>query len=73
MLLLAHFAQPRLIALFVLALAGCTTPVLQPSVEVPGLSPPPASDAEPEVAWWESYGDPVLSDLSAAPRARTAT
>ena len=47
-----------------LALFGCATPVLQPSVDVPGrFAAAPASDSEPEVAWWESYGDPVLSDL----------
>ena len=64
MLLLARFAQLRLIALFVLALAGCSTPVLQPSVEVPGqFASTPASDVEPEVVWWQSYGDPVLSGL----------
>ena len=28
-----------------------------------GSRPRPASDSEPEVAWWESYRDPVLSDL----------
>jgi NodT family efflux transporter outer membrane factor (OMF) lipoprotein len=48
----------------VLWLAGCTTPVLQSSVQVPsGYAAAPRADAEPEVAWWESYGDPVLSDL----------
>jgi NodT family efflux transporter outer membrane factor (OMF) lipoprotein len=52
--------------LFTLAivLGGCATPRLEPSVEVPGRfaqAPPPAD--EPEVAWWESYGDPVLSSL----------
>lgn len=64
MLLLARFAQLRLTALFVLALAGCSTPVLQPSVEVPGqFASAAASDMELEAAWWESYGDPVLSEL----------
>lgn len=47
-----------------LALAGCATPVVQPSVEVPGhFAQASPSAVEPEVAWWESYGDPVLSDL----------
>ena len=47
-----------------LALAGCATPVVQPSVEVPGHFAQASPYAvEPEVAWWESYGDPVLSDL----------
>jgi len=46
------------------ALVGCATPVMQPSVDVPGrFAAAPASDSEPEVAWWDSYGDPVLSDL----------
>ena len=64
MLLLTRFTQLRLIALFVLALAGCNTPKLQPSVEVPGqFASTPASGVEPEVAWWQSYGDPVLSGL----------
>src|SRR5512139_3027638 len=51
-------------ALLALALAGCATPVVQPSVEVPDhfAQASPSAD-EPEVAWWESYGDPVLSDL----------
>jgi NodT family efflux transporter outer membrane factor (OMF) lipoprotein len=38
--------------------------VLKSSVEVPAqFAATPASEKEPEVAWWESYGDPVLSDL----------
>jgi multidrug efflux system outer membrane protein len=46
------------------ALAGCTTPVLQSSVEVPGrFAQGAAAEEEPQVAWWESYGDPVLTDL----------
>jgi multidrug efflux system outer membrane protein len=47
-----------------LALAGCSTPVLKSSVQVPGqYAASPAEQAEPEVAWWEKYGDPVLSEL----------
>jgi NodT family efflux transporter outer membrane factor (OMF) lipoprotein len=47
-----------------LALAGCSTPVLQPAVEVPGqFAMATEATAEPEIAWWESYGDPVLSGL----------
>ncbi|GAB3759799.1 efflux transporter outer membrane subunit [Ramlibacter monticola] len=47
-----------------LGLAGCATPNLHSSVDVPVrfAAPAEAQDA-PEVAWWESYGDPVLSDL----------
>jgi len=45
-------------------LAGCTTPVLHSTVQVPpGYAAADASQVEPEVAWWEAYGDPVLSDL----------
>jgi multidrug efflux system outer membrane protein len=44
-------------------LGGCATPRLEPSVEVPGqFAQANALKDEPEVAWWESYGDPVLSD-----------
>jgi NodT family efflux transporter outer membrane factor (OMF) lipoprotein len=47
-----------------LALASCATPVMQPSVDLPGrFAAAPASADEPETAWWDSYGDPVLSDL----------
>lgn len=47
-----------------LLLASCATPVMQPSIEVPGrFAAASASAEEPEAAWWDSYGDPVLSDL----------
>ena len=60
----ARGVAATLAALLTLALAGCATPVLQPSLDVPGrFATTPASDEEPEVAWWESFGDPVLSDL----------
>src|SRR5262252_6300399 len=53
-----------LIAGFALALAGCATPVLKPSLDLPDrFTAAPASDQEPDVAWWDSFGDPVLSDL----------
>ena len=61
--------RPRLLAVALAAalgawLAGCSTPVLHPSVEVPsGYAAAGPTAAEPEVAWWEAYGDPVLSDL----------
>jgi NodT family efflux transporter outer membrane factor (OMF) lipoprotein len=49
-----------------LAMTGCTTPRLQSTVDVPAqFSAAAATVVEPEVAWWESYGDPVLSDLIA--------
>jgi len=47
-----------------LVLAGCSTAVLAPKVDVPdrfaAAAPGPI---EPEAAWWDSYGDPVLADL----------
>jgi NodT family efflux transporter outer membrane factor (OMF) lipoprotein len=48
----------------VLALGGCATPFLQSEVDVPGrFAAAPQSEAAPDVAWWERFGDPVLSDL----------
>ncbi|WP_445400774.1 efflux transporter outer membrane subunit [Zobellella sp. An-6] len=47
-----------------LALTGCATPRLQSRVEVPAqFTSAQATLTEPEVAWWESYGDPVLTEL----------
>ena len=38
--------------------------MLQSTVDVPDqFAAAPASETEPEVAWWESYGDPVLTEL----------
>ena len=59
-------APMRLVAValpLTLWLAGCSTPILHPSVDVPGQYAAAPFQAESEVAWWESYGDPVLSDL----------
>ncbi len=37
---------------------------MQPSLDVPGrFAAAPTSNEEPEAAWWDSFGDPVLSDL----------
>src|SRR5208282_3867135 len=59
-----HHIAGRLAALFAFALVGCATPVMQSSLDVPGrFAAAPTSDSEPEVAWWDGYGDPVLSDL----------
>ena len=45
-------------------LAGCSTPFLKSTVDVPARFAAAAAPAEePETAWWEGYGDPVLSDL----------
>ncbi len=44
--------------------AACSTPVLKHSVDVPPkYAAVAASSDEPEAAWWESFGDPVLTDL----------
>jgi NodT family efflux transporter outer membrane factor (OMF) lipoprotein len=53
-----------LVAAAALALAGCSTPVVQPSLDVPkSFAAAPSAEEEPEVAWWASFGDPVLNDL----------
>ena len=57
-------AVVTLTASMVCALGGCATPALESSVEVPDqFAAATASQQEPEVAWWESFGDPVLSEL----------
>ena len=69
----ARVAAATLAAALGRALARCSTPVLKPSVEVAGkFAAAPADQNGPEVAWWEGYGDPVLSDLvrRAAPENR---
>jgi multidrug efflux system outer membrane protein len=48
----------------VTVVAGCATPNLESTVEVPGSYAMAAQAvAEPETNWWESYGDPVLTEL----------
>jgi len=45
-------------------LGGCATPELVSSVKVPyQFAAAPASDAAAEVAWWERFSDPTLSEL----------
>jgi NodT family efflux transporter outer membrane factor (OMF) lipoprotein len=51
-----------------LLLAGCSTPALHPAVDVPSRfaaapASAPASESAPEAAWWDSFHDPVLSEL----------
>jgi len=47
-----------------LSLAGCATPRAQSSVEIPAsFAAAVDAHAEPEIAWWDSFGDPVLSRL----------
>ena len=58
------FIPALIAAALAAALSACTTPVAKPSVDVPGTyAAAGAAEEEPEVAWWESYGDPVLTDL----------
>ena len=53
-----------LAALLALALAGCATPVLKPSLDMRDrFAAATAVADEPEVAWWEGFKDAVLSDL----------
>lgn len=56
----------RLIALAIsaaIALTGCTTTQLQSTVELPAQFSATSAVAEPELLWWESYGDPQLTEL----------
>jgi NodT family efflux transporter outer membrane factor (OMF) lipoprotein len=58
----------RLVALalpLALWLAGCSTPMLHSTVDVPTryVAADASQPSEPEAAWWESYGDPVLTGL----------
>jgi multidrug efflux system outer membrane protein len=54
----------KLAASLAFALVGCATPVLKPAVDVPTrYAAAPATVDEPAAAWWDSYGDPALSDL----------
>ena len=53
-----------LAATIALVLAGCATPVSTPAVDVPAkYAASAALEVEPEAAWWETFGDPVLTDL----------
>lgn len=48
----------------VLSLASWATPVLHPSVQIPDrFAAASAFAQEPQPAWWDSYGDPILSNL----------
>src|SRR6476660_8165102 len=58
-----------LAASIAVGLSGCSTPAAHPAVDVPpAFAAAQASDVEPEApwseaAWWETFGDPVLTDL----------
>jgi NodT family efflux transporter outer membrane factor (OMF) lipoprotein len=55
---------PALLSGLAALIAGCSTPVLKSEVAVPDqFAGTPVSGVSPEVAWWERFGDPVLTDL----------
>lgn len=57
-------AAAALAASIALVFTGCSTPVMKPSLDVPAkFAASTDSEMEPEAAWWESFRDPVLSDL----------
>ena len=44
--------------------SGCATPASHPAVDVPAQFAAGTSvEVEPEAAWWETFHDPVLTDL----------
>jgi multidrug efflux system outer membrane protein len=56
--------MPVLAASIAVALAGCSAPQVKSTFEPPPrFSAAQATTADYDVAWWESFGDPVLSDL----------
>ncbi|MDM0116665.1 TolC family protein [Variovorax sp. J22R133] len=58
------FVVAALAALITLVSTGCSTPASHPAVDVPARFAASApSDIEPEAAWWETFNDPVLTDL----------
>ena len=62
--IVAFMVSAALAASVALVFTGCATPVAQPAIEVPAkFAAAPASEVEPEAAWWESYQDPVLTEL----------
>ena len=53
-----------LAASIALMFTGCATPVSQPAVDVPAqFAAGTPAEMEPEAAWWETFHDPVLTDL----------
>jgi NodT family efflux transporter outer membrane factor (OMF) lipoprotein len=51
-------------SLVALTLAACGTPVAQHGVDVPAkFASSSATEDEPDLAWWDSFADPVLSQL----------
>ncbi|HVF16527.1 MAG TPA: TolC family protein [Steroidobacteraceae bacterium] len=61
---LARVIAATLAASLALGLAGCATPMLDSTVAVPDQFAAASTVASaPEVAWWERYEDPALSEL----------
>jgi NodT family efflux transporter outer membrane factor (OMF) lipoprotein len=57
-------ALAAIAAAVVLVLTGCATQEARPAVEVSKAFAADAGEAsQPEVAWWESFHDPVLGEL----------
>jgi len=57
-------AAAALAASIALVFSGCSTPVMKPALDVPAtFAASAASEMEPEAAWWETFHDPVLSNL----------
>ena len=53
-----------LAASIALVFTGCSTPVSHAKVDVPAqFAAGTVADMEPEAAWWESFHDPILTDL----------
>lgn len=53
-----------LAASIVLVFTGCSTPASHPTIDVPAqFAASTGAEMEPEAAWWESFRDPVLTDL----------
>jgi NodT family efflux transporter outer membrane factor (OMF) lipoprotein len=62
--LLGFVTSAALATSIALALTGCSTEAAKLSVPLPQkFAASTASEMEPEVAWWETFSDPVLSDL----------
>ena len=58
------FVVAALAAAIALVSTGCSTPAAPPAIDVPAqFAASTPSDVEPEAAWWETFHDPVLTDL----------
>jgi NodT family efflux transporter outer membrane factor (OMF) lipoprotein len=57
-------AIPAILSGLAALMGGCATPVLHSGVEVPEqFTAAVGPDSGAEVAWWERFGDPVLTEL----------